>query len=53
MGYDLTEWDPDSETGDKYLFLAIDHHTKLSWGEPLRDKTGTSVHGAEMKLFSY
>jgi IS30 family transposase len=51
MQYDLTHWDPDLVTDDKYLFLAVDHFTKYAFGRPLPDKTARSVHNALVQMF--
>lgn len=42
----------DARTGDRYLFLAVDHFTKLAWAEPIREKTKQTLEGAILKLLA-
>lgn len=46
VSYDLTHWEPDSVTGDQYLFLAVDHFSKVCFARPLRDKSMESLRVA-------
>lgn len=39
----MTHWDRDIETGDEYLFLAVDHFTKLAFGCSVRTKSANDV----------
>ena len=41
---DLTKMPfPDSETGEVYIFLIVDHFTKFLWACPLQDKDAESI----------
>jgi len=41
--YDLTFWERDLDTGDEYLFLAVDHFTKLAFGASVHSKSADDV----------
>jgi transposase InsO family protein len=41
--YDLTFWEEDKETGDKYIFLAVDHFTKFAFARAIADKSAGTL----------
>lgn len=52
MQWDLTCWSKDQKTGDKYMFLAIDHFTKYAWGMPIERKTAECVREALQEMWT-